>query len=144
MAKVVEEEHRLRALRDDVVHAHRHQVDPDGVVPVVRDCKLDLRADAVGAGDQHGLPIALERRFEQCTEAAQPGNDAFTRGTVRDCANACDQFVAAIDVHAGVSVAEAIVRGAAHGIRDGTGFIVGRGFPRAPHDELSRQNQSPA
>ena len=104
--KVVEEEHRLRAVGDDVVHAHRHEVDPDGVVPIPCDCEFDLRADTVGAGDQHGVPIAVERRLEQRAEAAKPGDDAPARGVVRDPANALHEIVAAIDIDTGIAVTQ--------------------------------------
>jgi hypothetical protein len=56
-AKVVEEEQRLGALHQDVVHAHRHEVDADGVVAVQLEGELELGADAVGAGDQHRLAV---------------------------------------------------------------------------------------
>ena len=53
--EVVEEEQRLGALDQDVVDAHRDQVDADGVVTVEREGELQLRADAVGAGHEHRL-----------------------------------------------------------------------------------------
>ena len=50
--EVVKEEQRLGALHDDVVDAHRHEVDPDGVVPAGLDRDLDLGADPVVGRDQ--------------------------------------------------------------------------------------------
>ncbi len=46
---IVEEEQRLGALHDDVVDAHRHQVDADRVGDARLDGDLELGADAVGA-----------------------------------------------------------------------------------------------
>ena len=72
--EVVEEEQRLGALHQDVVDAHRDQVDADGVVPVEREGELELGADAVGAGDQDRLAVALAaprtaRRSRRCRPA---------------------------------------------------------------------------
>ena len=47
--EVVEEEQRLGALDQDVVDAHRDEVDADRVVAVERERELELGADAVGA-----------------------------------------------------------------------------------------------
>ena len=99
-------------------------------VPAVGNGKLDLRPHAVGAGDQHGVPIAVQGWREQRAEPAKSGDDTLARGAVRNLANTCDKIVAAIDVDTGVPVAEEFVRRAAHLVRDGTGFIVHRGFIR--------------
>ena len=68
---VVEEEQRLGALHDDVVGAHRDQVDADRVVAAGLDRQAQLGADAVGAGDQHRLAVAVQRNLEQRAESAE-------------------------------------------------------------------------
>ena len=40
---------------DDVVHAHRDQIDADGVVYASGERDLELRAHAVGAAHEHGI-----------------------------------------------------------------------------------------
>ena len=50
--EIIEEEERLGALDDQVVDAHRDEVDADPVVPVMVDRQLQLGADAVIGGDQ--------------------------------------------------------------------------------------------
>ena len=70
--EVVEEEQRLGALHQDVVDAHRDEIDADRVVPVERERELQLRADAVGAGDEHRLAVAL-RQLDQRAESADAG-----------------------------------------------------------------------
>ena len=55
---VVEEEQRVGALHGDVVDAHRHEVDADGVEAAGRLGHLQLGAHAVGGGHQHGLVVA--------------------------------------------------------------------------------------
>ena len=44
---IVEKEQRLRALHDQVVDAHRDQVDADALMPVVLDRELELGPDPV-------------------------------------------------------------------------------------------------
>ena len=50
--EIVEEEQRLGALHDEVVDAHRDEVDADRVVHAGLDGDLELGADAVGGRDQ--------------------------------------------------------------------------------------------
>ena len=50
--EIVEEEQRLGALHDDVVDAHRDEVDADRVVAAGLDRDLHLGADAVVGRDQ--------------------------------------------------------------------------------------------
>ena len=52
---VIEEEQGLCAAADYIVDAHSHAVDADGVVLVHEKGYLELRADSVGAADEHGL-----------------------------------------------------------------------------------------
>ena len=73
--EVIEEEKRLGAEREDVVDAHRDEIDADGVVAVELERELELGADAVGAGDQHRLAIAFGQ-LEQRAEAADAGEHA--------------------------------------------------------------------
>ena len=77
---VVEEEQRLGALHDDVVDAHRHQVDADRVGDARLDRDLELGADAVGAGDQDRVLEARRLEVEQAAEAAQPAHHARAVG----------------------------------------------------------------
>src|SRR5438270_9009433 len=62
--EVVEKEQRLRAAGDDVVHAHRHEIDADGVVTIELDRELELGADAICAGDQHRFLVLTGRNLE--------------------------------------------------------------------------------
>ena len=55
---VVEEGERLGAAAHDVVGAHRHEVDADGVEAAERRRDGGLRADAVGRGDEQRLAVA--------------------------------------------------------------------------------------
>ena len=101
--EVVEEEQRFGALHQNVVHAHRHQVDADGVVPVELERELELGADAIGAGDQHRLAITL-RDLEQRAETADAGQHLWAHGAPGERLDALDQRIAGIDVDARVTV----------------------------------------
>ena len=81
--EVVEEEQRLGALHEDVVDAHRDEVDADRVVAVERERELELGAHAVGAGDEHRLPVALR----SSTSAPKPPMPASTSGRIVRFAN---------------------------------------------------------
>ena len=77
---VVEEEQRLGALDDDVVDAHRHQVDADRVVDAGLDRHLELGADAVGARNQDGVLETCRLEVEQAAEAAQTAHHTRSVG----------------------------------------------------------------
>ena len=51
--QVVQEEQRLGSGADDVVGAHRDQVDADGIQPIGHPRDLELGADAVGGRGEH-------------------------------------------------------------------------------------------
>ena len=67
---VIQEKQGLRAHADDVVDAHGHGVDADGIVLVHEDGQLDLGAAAVGAGDQNRLLHPGDVQAEAAAEAA--------------------------------------------------------------------------
>ena len=105
--EIVEEEQRLGALHDEVVDAHRDEIDADRVVASGLDGELDLGADAVGGGDQHRVGEAGALEVEQPAEAADLGVGAGPRGRAHQRLDQLDHAVAGIDVDAGVRVGEA-------------------------------------
>jgi hypothetical protein len=102
---VVEEEQRPRALDQDVVDVHRHQVLADRVVAPERKGELELGADAVGSGDQHRCAVTL-RDLEQRTESADAAEYPGDRGAPRQRLDALDQRRAGCDRYAGGSVSQ--------------------------------------
>ncbi len=100
---VVEKEQRLGTLDQDVVDAHRDQVDADRVVLVHRECELELGADAVGPGDQHRFAVAL-RQLDQRTKTADAGQDLGTQRALGKWLDRLDQPVAGIDVDTRVAI----------------------------------------
>ena len=101
---VIEEEQRLGALDQNVVDAHRHQVDADRVVLAEREGQLELGADAVGAGDQHRLAKALGQ-LDQRAEAADALPALRAAASVwRSGLMFSTSCVAGVDVDAGLEV----------------------------------------
>ena len=67
---VVEQEQRLGPDAHDVVDAHGHEVDPDGVVSARGTRHQKLRAHPVGGGHQHGPAVAGGVEGEAAPEPA--------------------------------------------------------------------------
>ena len=74
--EVVEEEQRLGALHQDVVDAVIDEVAADRVVASREERDLQLRADAVGARDEHRLANCARLEPEQAAERTDVGEHA--------------------------------------------------------------------
>lgn len=120
---VVEEEQRLGALNHQIVDAHRHQIDADGVVAFQIHRQTQLGAHAVGTGNQHRLAVFLRQR----TQGAKPAQTAHhfrATGLFNYTFDAVYQCVACIDIDTCVFIAE-------------RGFV---GHCAIPHDGLRFEN----
>ena len=73
VAIIVEEEQRLGALDDEIVDAHRDQVDADPVMLAQFDRQLELGSDPVIGRDQQRIVIARRLQVEKAAESAQLG-----------------------------------------------------------------------
>ena len=110
--EIIEEEERLGALDDQIVGAHRDEIDADAVVPAAVDRELELGADAVIGGDQQRIAIARRLEIEEAAEAAERGVRARPRGRLGQRRDRLDQRIAGGDRHArlGIGVAFAFAR----------------------------------
>jgi len=106
--KVIEEEEGFGALHDEVVDAHGHEVDADGVVPAGRDGDLELGAHAIGRGDEDRIAKAGSLGIEEGAEAAEAGGGAAARRRPRQRLDRLDQRVAGIDIDTGRLVGPAV------------------------------------
>ena len=102
---VVQEHQRLCTGADDVVDAHGHAVDADGVVLVHDHGDLQLGAHAVGAGDQHRVLVAGAVQLKQAAKAAQPADAVLVHGAGHILLHQFDRTVTGGDVHACCGVA---------------------------------------
>src|SRR5205809_7004983 len=114
--EIVEKEERLRALREDVVDAHRHQVDADRVVHAELDRELQLGADAVGPRYEHRLAVFL-RDLGERAESADSGEHFRAQGPLREGLDRLDQRVPGVDVHPGVAVGDRLLAGQDWGLQ---------------------------
>ncbi len=113
--KIIEEEQRLSALNDEVVHRHCDEVDADRVVPTGLDGDLELGADAVGGGDQDRVLEARPREIEQAAEPADLPIRPRPRGSAHQRLDQVDHPGAGVDVDTGVGVTQARSDCFAHG-----------------------------
>jgi hypothetical protein len=103
---VIEEEQRLGARHGDVVGTHGDQVDADLVVPAGVDGQAQLGAHAIGAGNEHRPAVTVQRHFHQRAEAADAGQDLLAHGLADHGLDAFYEFIARVDVDAGVAVSQ--------------------------------------
>ena len=103
---IVEEEQRLGALHDDVVHAHGDEILAERLKAARLDGDPELGADAVRRGDQHGIVKAGSLEIEEAAEAAQRRVRARPAGRLGKGCDSVDQRLAAIDIDARVLVGE--------------------------------------
>ena len=101
---IIEEEQRLGALDDQIVDAHRDQIDADAVVPATVDRELQLGADAVVRRDQQRIGEPRRLQIEEPAEPAQIGIRARAPRRFRQRADRADQRVARGDRHAGLGI----------------------------------------
>ncbi len=106
--EIVEEEKRLGALHDEVVHAHRDKVDANRRVLAAFDGDLELGADAVGRRDEHRIAKAGGLGVEQRAEAAEPAHDAGARCGGCGGLDPLDQARSGVDIDPGVAVGQGI------------------------------------
>jgi hypothetical protein len=107
---VIEKEQGFRTLDQDVVDAHRDEVDADGVVPVQRERQFQLGADPVRARNQHGFPIT-PRQLDQRAESADAGQHLGAHRPLREWLDPLDQRIAGVDVDTGLAIRQRRRRG---------------------------------
>ncbi len=101
---VVEEKERTRPTGENIVHAMVHEIAADALVRPAADqeCKLDLGANSVGAGDQQ--PVVTRRKLEDPAKMADVTGRA---GIPRRPSEACDGTQAPgglVDIDAGIAI----------------------------------------
>ena len=103
-ADVVEEEKRARADDGDVVDAVIHEVLPDGVVAVRGKSDFELGADAVHAGDEHGVFHSSEVGAEKPAEAADFAQNLGSMGGADEGVDSFFNLVAEVHIDSGGGV----------------------------------------
>ena len=102
---VIEEEQRLGAGGEDVVHAHGDEILADRLVTVEDLSEHELGAHAVGAGDEDRVLHVLERGGgEQAAEATDAADDLGAVGLLDHLLDRVDRAAALGGIDAGVLV----------------------------------------
>ena len=99
--KVVEEEERLGALDEDVVHTVIHEIDADRAMRPGHEGDTQLGPDAVGARDEHGIGRSRSIQMEQPAERADIRQNTPGERATGERADTPDDFVAGVYVDAG-------------------------------------------
>ena len=96
---VIQEDQRLCTSADDIVDAHGHAVDADGVVLVQDHGDLQLGAHAVGAGDQHRVLVARAVQLKQAAKTAQTTDAVLVHGAGNVLFHQLHRAVTSGDIH---------------------------------------------
>ena len=117
---VIEERERLRAAADDVVGAHRDEVDADRVEAPERGGDRRLRADAVGRRHEQRLAVA-RRDPDRAAEATETADDLPPMGRLDGAPHQVDGALPRRDVDAGRPIGVAARRAPRSGHRASPG-----------------------
>ena len=102
---VIQKYQRLCTGADDVVDAHGHTVNTDGIVLVHDHGHLQLGAHTVGAGDQHRVLVTGAVQLKQAAKAAQAADAVLVHGTGDILLHQLHRAVTGGNVHARCGVA---------------------------------------
>ena len=118
--EVVEEQQRLAAGAEAIVDRHGDEVDADGVVLAHQRGDLELAADAVGAGDQHGVAVVAGEEAgvvveaEEAGEAAEAVEDARRVRAAEEGRHAGQALLVDVEIQAGGTVGQFVRRRLVH------------------------------
>src|SRR5262245_4993936 len=79
--KVVQEEKRLGALSDNIIHTHRYKIDADGIVLLHHERHFELGPDAIGGRNKHRMTIASTLEIEERAKCADTGERCRALGS---------------------------------------------------------------
>ena len=102
--EVIQEKQRFGALHDEVIDAHRDQIDADRIMAVMVDGELDLGAHAIIARHQQRVFVACRARVKKAAKPAQIRLCAGPTRRLGERANGLHQRVAGSDRDAGMFI----------------------------------------
>ena len=115
-SEIIEEEQRLGTLHQNVVDAHRNQIDTNRVMLIQMKCQFQLGTNAVGTRDQHRF-FEFFADFKHRAKTTDTGHDAFAHRAFCKRLDRIDQRVASNHIDTGVGVRERNRGRSAHDIR---------------------------
>ena len=104
--QIIEKKERFRSRRENIVHAHRHRVLPDGVVPIQKKRQPQLRPHAVGARYQHRLFIFPKGKGKHAAKAAEIAEHLRAVRRTHAVFNELNGIIARVNIDPGVAVSE--------------------------------------
>jgi hypothetical protein len=111
-AQVVQEEQRLRALADHVIHVHRHTINADRVVHAQVNGQTHLRADPIGTRHQDGVTVVapkqslVEVQAEHARKSAVCTDDPWAVGGPNRLGKPLDGGIASFDIYPSVGICQ--------------------------------------
>ena len=102
--QVVQEKQGGGAVDDDVIGAHGHQVDADGIMAVHEDGDFNLGPHPIGGGDQHRVAIPVRPQMKQPAKRADLPQDPGTVSGFHQGLDAFDKGVRFIDIDPGIFI----------------------------------------
>ncbi len=106
---VVKKKQRLGALHDDVVNAHRNQVNTNGIQSVELERQLELGADAIRSGDEQRILALAQVGPKQTTEAADITNNTRAPCACHRVLDGAYQRIACVNVNTGIPISQRLV-----------------------------------
>ncbi|BAF60724.1 hypothetical protein PTH_2542 [Pelotomaculum thermopropionicum SI] len=107
--QVVQEEQRLGPVHENIVYAHGHGVDANGVMPVHQHGHPQLGAHPIGAGHQHRLFIPGRIKRKQPAKAPYIGQDLRPEGAPHGVPDQAHRLVSGFNVHPCVSIGKSFI-----------------------------------
>ena len=109
--KIIQKKQRLGPLTDQIVDAHRHQINADRINVAGINRNAQLGANAIGCSHQNGIGIPSAFQIKQRAKPAKPRHCA---GALRALCRRFDPFnqrIACINVHARIGIGQPVMSG---------------------------------
>ena len=103
-SEIVKEEQRLGSLHDNIVDAHRDEIDTNRIVAIQVPREHEFGADTVGARYEYRFAVAISRQGKQAAKSAKTGHDLRAAGSLHQRLDAIDERIARIDIDTGIFV----------------------------------------
>ena len=106
--QVVQEEQRGGPVDHDIIGAHGHQVDADGIMAVHQDGDFNLGPHPIGGGYQHRVAIPVRPQMEHTAKRADLPQDPGAVGGFHQVSDAFDKGIRSVDIDPGILIGAAV------------------------------------
>ena len=106
--EIIQEKQRLGPLAHQIIHAHCHQIDADGLKISGIDGDAQLGAHTIGGGHQNRVGVARILEIKQRAKAAQARHHAGARSAFCGRLDPLDQRIACVNINARLGVGDAV------------------------------------